>query len=208
MTRWAVVFWAVVIAMVAVGLVLWVRVRLDTAMPRAWMMPAPVYAQSDSIRVTEQLNVKRIPGPSTPVDAPSSETEVVAPLLPDIVFADVRVTGLEVDLRRAPPYIRDAIDFLVGWGKGDRERLARTALPTTTVQFPERPTPFALRDVRLILPASGIAVSQRTDGVVTELRVRTLRVREQTGPVRVRSGVLQVRPEGSGYRVLAVRLDR
>ena len=166
-----------------------------------WIVLAPpASAQSaDAIRMQESLGVSVRGGMSSAV--PDVDVQEPAP------FVGLRNIGtVDIDVRHAPPYIRDAIEFLKAWGRRDVPHLAAVSGPNVEVRFGDAAWPLPLRDVRLTLPAGGLSVRGRDmHGDVTRVHVQTVYLRDR-GVLRARSAVLHMVRAGDRYRVVAVSI--
>ena len=165
-------------------------------------------AQRDAVKAAETVNVTKIPAPvlGTPLPRPEPMTVVVVQVQPDEEFQGVRGIGLvKIDVTHAPPYIRDAIRFLKSWGKKDQEELAKVSAPEVKVSV-FGAAPVSLKEVRLQLPASGLAVLNKSPEQVI-MRVKTLYLRDN-GRLTRGHGELLMKSMGEGYQVQSVTVTR
>lgn len=165
-------------------------------------------AQRDAMRTGEGMNVTRMPAPTiaAPIPQPESHATVLVPPQPDAAFENARMIGLVgIDVRRAPPYIRDTVRFLVAWGRRNEPELTAVTTPDAAASaFGAAAVP--VRNVRLQLPASGIRVVSRTPDAAT-LDVRTVVLRDGSA-FRVGHARLELILDGVGYRVRTVTVTK
>jgi hypothetical protein len=153
-------------------------------------LPSPAAAQRDRLGIGESLTGAVIRKDAATPEA--SSTTVVDQQDDRVVFA---AGDLTLQVTGAPPQIRDAIVFLVMWGKQQ--------LRGTPLDWGGRT--MKVGDVLLVLPASGLStVRSRDSGAVIGVRVaRASLAGGPLGPL-----FLAMTPRRDGYTVTRVVVDR
>jgi hypothetical protein len=118
-------------------------------------------------------------------------------------------TELKGELRYAklPQHIRAALGFLVRWGRGPSTVTVR-ANPDPQTPVTVAGKTYALNDVRLLPPISGLSTVRAPDGAVAGVRVQSIAVELADGTVVKGAGLLRIRTEPDGwFTITAVEIS-
>jgi hypothetical protein len=163
---------------------------------------AQALAQKDRMTTTESLGALKVMTPNLQTgDGAVEEKDITIERKGE--RTDVTEGPLKMVVRRAPPYIRDAIRFLVAWGK--QSKYALRAVATAETQVVMDGASYSLKEAALILPAHGLSTLRGAEGTVLGMRVRQVRLRAGDREISG-SAVLTLAPKGNGYIVTRVEV--